>query len=100
MRSGKIKSKSLILLLVVLGCKAYLQNNENLIILSNKNIEVGILTDVGGKIILLRKPGFKNILKSDEKVWENPEKQKPGISAFISNPKEQIKFLNDNVYLI
>ena len=58
------------------------QNSSGLIILSNSKIEVGILPEVGGRIVLLRKPGFKNILKSDEKLWQNPEKQKPKVSPF------------------
>ncbi len=46
--------------LFVYNCYSYAiypQDNENLIILSNKNIEVGILPEVGGRIVLLRKPG-------------------------------------------
>jgi len=50
--------------------------------LSNDSIEVGILPEVGGRVVLLRKPGLKNILKSDERLWRNPEKQKPEISPF------------------
>lgn len=56
--------------------------NSDLIILGNKKIEVGILPEVGGRIVLLRKPGLKNMLKSDEQLWQNPEKHKPEVSAF------------------
>ena len=55
---------------------------DNLKILGNNNVEVGILPEVGGRIVLLRKPGYKNILKSDERLWVNPEQHKPEISAF------------------
>ncbi len=55
---------------------------ENIIMLSNDFVEVGILPEVGGRIVLLRKPGLKNILKSDESLWENPENQKPEVSPF------------------
>ncbi len=50
--------------------------------LNNKNIEVGILTEAGGRIVILRKPGFKNILKSDSSLWIDPEKHINKISAF------------------
>ena len=54
----------------------------SLIVLSNSKIEVGILPEVGGRIVLLRIPGYKNILKADEKFWVKPEMYKPEISAF------------------
>ena len=78
----RINIKLFNLLFIILFYAVYPQDNENLIILSNKNIEVGILPEVGGRIVLLRKPGLRNILKSDTKLWQNPEKQKPEISAF------------------
>ena len=71
-----------IIMLLLLLCDVYAQDANSLIILRNKNIEVGILPEVGGRIVLLRKPGLKNILKSDTSLWCNPEKQKPEISAF------------------
>lgn len=61
----------------------YAQNEKNsLIILSNELIEVGVLPEVGGRIVLLKKPGYKNILKSDSLLWIDPEKTKPEISPF------------------
>ncbi len=78
----RLSVKILFFLLFVLSSVDYTQKSNSLIILRNKNIEVRILSEVGGRIVLLRKPGFKNILKSDEKLWQNPEKQKPKISAF------------------
>ncbi|MFO7447155.1 MAG: DUF4380 domain-containing protein [Ignavibacteriaceae bacterium] len=70
--------------LILFAFSNYCEAGENsgLIILSNDKIEVGILPEIGGRIVLLRKPGFNNILKSDERFWNNPEKQKPEISAF------------------
>lgn len=56
--------------------------DSGLIILSNDKIEVGILPEVGGRIVLLRKPGLKNVLKSDKRLWLNPARHKPQISAF------------------
>lgn len=50
--------------------------------LRNDRIEVGILPEVGGRVVLLRKPGLKNVLKSNERLWYDPEEHKPDISAF------------------
>ncbi|MFZ0455818.1 MAG: DUF4380 domain-containing protein [Ignavibacteriaceae bacterium] len=79
---GRLNIKFSFLLLAIFIDVVYTQNNQNLLMLSNKNIEVGILPEAGGRIVLLRKPGYKNILKSDEKLWRNSENQKPDISAF------------------
>lgn len=54
----------------------------DLIFLRNDHIEVGVLPEVGGRVVLLRKPGLNNILKSDARLWEDAGKQKPEISAF------------------
>jgi len=79
----KKNTEYIIVLILFLSSSAGGTGNGNgLIILSNNNIEVGILTEAGGRIVLLRKPGQKNILKSDEQIWENPEKHVPEISAF------------------
>ncbi len=58
------------------------REKDNLIILHNDQIEVGILSEVGGRVVLLRKPGLQNVFKSDERLWRNPKKNKPEISAF------------------
>lgn len=64
-----------------LNCRFFTIKND-LIILKNKNIEVGILPEVGGRVVLLRIPGYENILKSDSTLWINSKTQKPKISAF------------------
>jgi hypothetical protein len=55
---------------------------NKLIILGNSKIEVGILPDIGGRIVILRKPGGSNIIKSDEKLWGDTPAQRPELSAF------------------
>ena len=59
------------------------QNNgeDKLILLKNSQIEIGIVPDLGGRIVLVRKPGKKNILKSDPMQW-NDLLARPEISAF------------------
>ncbi len=55
---------------------------DGLILLSNNEIEIGILPEVGGRIVLLRKPGKENFLKSDSTLWKNANKLKPKISPY------------------
>jgi hypothetical protein len=75
-----IASFVLIIFMCCIRCNNY--RESNLVVLSNEQIEIGILPEVGGRIVFLRKPGMKNIFKSDEKLWVNSEKHKPEISAF------------------
>ncbi len=58
------------------------QNKNDLIILKNDRIELGILPEVGGRIVLLRLPGYDNILKADENQWLSSDKLKPKITPF------------------
>jgi len=53
---------------------------DGIILLTNSEIEVGILPEVGGRIVLLRKPGKDNILKSDSSLWINADQRKPEIT--------------------
>lgn len=82
-QKNKIKYIIYLILFVFVSFSFVLNSNENdLIILKNKNIEVGILPEVGGRVVLLRKPGYENILKSDSTLWKNSKINKPEISAF------------------
>lgn len=57
-------------------------NSDELIVLRNNHIEVGIMTEAGGRIVILRKPGFENILKTFDELMEDPEKNIPEISPY------------------
>lgn len=72
----------LLLISFLFTCNAK-QNSgeEKLILLKNSQIELGIVPHLGGRIVLLRKPGMDNILKSDPAQWNDP-KARPEISAF------------------
>lgn len=48
--------------------------NDDLIYLRNNDVEIGILPEVGGRIVICRLTGFDNILKSNEKLWSNSKK--------------------------
>ncbi|MBA7654893.1 hypothetical protein ES703_62786 [subsurface metagenome] len=70
----------LIGILYCLRCENF--RSSDLILLSNDRVEVGILPEAGGRVVLLRIHGLKNVLKSDERLWHDPEKHKPEVSAF------------------
>lgn len=55
---------------------------EPLLLLSNKMIEVGILPDIGGRVVLLRRPGGENMFKADHRQWKDPKRLRPELSAF------------------
>ena len=55
---------------------------EELVILENKKIQIGILPEVGGRVVLFRNKGKKNIFKAHPQQWENPSQKKPELSAF------------------
>ncbi len=52
---------------------------KNLLWLKNDRVEVGILPEVGGRIVILRQPGGINLLKANPLQWEKSEQQKPEI---------------------
>ncbi len=69
----------LLILSVFVFCSV---KKDDLIILHNDKVELGILTEVGGRVVLLRKPGLQNVFKSDDRLWRNPKENRPEISAF------------------
>lgn len=70
----------LINLIFFSGCKDI--QPSQLIILRNNHIEVGVLPEVGGRVVFLRKPGLPNVLKSDSLLWTDSKAHKPAISPF------------------
>ncbi len=67
---------------IMISCKEpALKVNQKLITLKNDRVEIGIVPDLGGRIVLLRQPGRNNILKSDPTQWHDPQ-SRPEVSAF------------------
>lgn len=68
-------------LLLVQGCAntAALRRPEErpLLVLRNDRIVVGLLPAVGGRIVLLRRPGGENVLKADPALWGLPAGSHP-----------------------
>jgi len=59
----------------------HMREKHNLVFIQNGTIKVGILTDVGGRIVYASLIGEKNILKSDSELWVENAKEKPEVSA-------------------
>lgn len=83
-RIAFIKLIVLILMLVAVKEKIIAQSdsNTNLVVLKNKNIEVGILSKAGGRVVYLIKDNAPNYLKSDEKYWKDIDQHIPKISEY------------------
>ena len=64
------------------GHQHAMKEKHQLIFIHNGNTRVGILTDVGGRIVYASLEGEKNILKSDSALWYENKEEKPEISAY------------------
>lgn len=50
---------------------------EHLLMLGNEGIVVGILPQVGGRVLLLRRPGGRNVLLAYPDTWGEPAHERP-----------------------
>ncbi|MBN1674158.1 MAG: DUF4380 domain-containing protein [Kiritimatiellae bacterium] len=50
---------------------------RGLLILRNAKVVVGILPEVGGRVVLLKRPAGHNVLKSDSALWNERRAQRP-----------------------
>jgi len=60
-----------------LSCLPCFTQNTSVIYIENGNTEVGILSEVGGRIVVLRKTGQDNLLKATSELWEEPLSERP-----------------------
>jgi hypothetical protein len=56
-------------------------NEDCLLVLRNDQIVVGLLPQVGGRVVLLRRPDGANVLKSDPALWDLEQTPPPEPSA-------------------
>ncbi len=72
--------------IIVLGMFCYCQKKEspagNVIYLKNEKVIVGVLPDLGGRVVVLKAPALRNIFKSDSAQWNEPADQRPNADAF------------------
>lgn len=90
----------MLVLALVAGCKSNNMSKKekkdataSLIMLSNDHVEVGLLSEAGGRVVLLRQPQKENVLKSDPVLWDSAKLKKTGIS--INN-----KFIPYNGHIV
>lgn len=82
-----MKTKFVIPFIFLLGCYTYSKEKsaeDYLVWLKNDKIEVGILKEVGARVVVLRKPGGINIFKADSNLWINANQTKPKVDAFAN----------------
>ena len=75
--------------LIIPGCKQSVRNKtplpestKKLVIIENGGTRLGILREVGGRIVFFQKDGSKNLLESDPDLWNEPDSQRPVITPF------------------
>jgi hypothetical protein len=56
-------------------------NEDCLLVLRNDQIVVGLLPQVGGRVVLLRRPDGANVLKSHPKLWDLEQTEPPEPAA-------------------
>ena len=54
---------------------------DALLMLRRGDIELGILAEVGGRVVLLRRPGGENLLKSNPNLWNEAPEKRPSPSG-------------------
>lgn len=84
MAFGKYFVTALCCSLLLSGCCYWGRNlppDSALVILRGDELEVGILSEMAGRIVLLRRPGGENLLQSDPALWAEHPSKRPDPSA-------------------
>ncbi|MFC1568949.1 DUF4380 domain-containing protein [bacterium] len=68
---------AMIIAILLLFCSRYFAQTSYVIYVQNGNTEVGLLPDVGGRIVVLRQRGHENLLKAPTELWEEPQTNRP-----------------------
>lgn len=63
------------------GCAGLSPGPEDALrFIGNSQVQVGVLPQVGGRVVILRRPGGPNLLKEDRSRWNEPEARRPVVS--------------------
>ena len=79
-------------ILLLSGCIAPQKPIDQVIHLSNGTIEIGILPEVGGRLVKVALAGQKNILQSDSLLWNEPVSKRPSL-----DPTKPFKAYNGTI---
>jgi hypothetical protein len=60
---------------VLNNCNTKHNQADSLTRLSNGTIEIGLLPEVGGRLVRVSLPGHPNIIQSDSALWNEPSSQ-------------------------
>ena len=63
-----MKTRFLILILIIMQTTV----QASVVTLTDGAIEVGVVPDLGGRVVFIRKPGTEGMILSDRKIWEDP----------------------------
>lgn len=80
---------TLVLLSFLYSCSSSKPKTEQLIKLSNGIVEIGILPEVGGRLVHVSLVGQVNILQADSSQWNESQEQRPSL-----DPKAPFKAYN------
>lgn len=79
----KTNAFALILIILFFSCKPEKKTETQLITLSNGTIEIGILPEVGGRLVHVSMVGQANILMADSAQWNESEEQRPSLDPKV-----------------
>jgi len=80
------------LLFLLNSCDKKHNQPDSLISLSNGTIEIGLLPEVGGRLVRVSLTGQANIIQSDTTLWNEPSSQRPSL-----NPLKPFKAYNGEI---
>lgn len=79
-------------LIVLSSCVTSQKSADCVIRLSNGKIEIGLLPDVGGRLVKVSLVGKMNILQSDSNLWNEPVDKRPSL-----DPAQPFKAYNGHI---
>ena len=77
---------------VLNNCNTKHNHADSMTRLSNGTIEIGLLPEVGGRLVRVSLTGHPNIIQSDSALWNEPSSQRPSL-----NPLKPFKAYNGEI---
>lgn len=74
---------------ILLTIQGFGQSINRMVYLQNEKIKVGLLKDVGGRVVFFGTPSGNNFLYSDSTLWNEPERDQ-----IVPSPKSDFKAYN------
>lgn len=74
---AKCNFRAIMSMLILWFCSNVFGSSSSVVFIHNGNTEVGILPDVGGRIVVLRQIGHENLLKASPELWDESASERP-----------------------